>query len=229
MDCQRNTITYQDLLQKMHALQDTTYRDFHKKLLKNDRLNLIGVRIPRLRALAKEFKADVDYLLTFPDEYYEITFLKCAATGMLPFGEFCKRVDAIVPLLDNWATCDCFRAPCIKKNREAFLPYLQNYLSDEREFVRRYGLVTLLSSYMTGEYLPLIFQSVTQCGDEPYYVMMAAAWLIAEVLTKFYEEGFSFMQQNAMPVKMHNRAIQKACESYRLSPEQKAQLKKLKR
>ena len=82
---------------------------------------------------------------------------------------------------------------------------------------------------MTGEYLPLIFQSVTQCEDEPYYVMMAAAWLIAEVLTKFYEEGLAFMQQNAMPVKMHNRAIQKACESYRLSPEQKARLKKLKR
>lgn len=222
-------MTYEQLLAALREKSNDTYREFHKKLLKNDSVCVIGVSVPDLRKLAKKLKGETETLLSFPDEYYEVTFLKCTVVGMLPFDEFCKRVDSVVPLLDNWATCDCFKAPCIAKNKEAFLPYVKRYLSDEREFVRRYGLVTLLSDYMSEEYLPLIFRSVKACGDEPYYVMMAAAWLIAEVLIKFYEEGLRFLKEGEMPVKMHNRAIQKACESYRISPERKAELKKLKR
>ncbi len=222
-------ITYDEALNKLFSLADATYRDFHKKLLKNENINVIGVRIPLLRNLAKEWKEETDLILLFPDEYYEITFLKCTLVGQLPYESFVKRLESVLPHIDNWATCDCFKAKCIKNHREEFLPKIKEFLHSDLVFTKRYALVTLLSFYMDKQYLPFIFESVQNCGEELYYVMMACAWLIAEVLVKFYEEGVSFLKKNCMPVQMHNRAIRKACESYRLNAEQKEILKSLRR
>lgn len=217
-------MTYEEVLAELFLHEDERYRNFHGKLLKNDNVNLIGVRIPVLRKLAKLWKKESDCFLTFPDEYYEVTFLKCAIVGMLPFDQFCQCVDLVVPLLDNWATCDCFDAPCIKKNRETFLPYVARYLADEREFVARYGLVTLLRYYVDAQYLPLIFESAERANEDQYYVMMAAAWLIAEVVIKFYDEGLAYLKERKLSAPIHNKAIQKARESFRLSKEQKCEL-----
>ncbi len=217
--------TYEEALARLRGQEDIGYRDFHKKLLKNESINVIGVRMPILRKIAKEYKEDWRQILTFPDEFYEITFLKCAVVGMLPFEEFCREVDGVVALLDNWATCDCFTAPCIKKHKAEFLPYIEKYLSDEREFVKRYALVTLLHDYVEEEYLPYIFTCACQSGNGQYYVDMAAAWLIAEVLVKFYARGVAFLKEQRLPAEVARRAIQKARESFRLSKEQKEELK----
>ena len=218
-------ITYEEVLARLTALKDDSYAAFHSKLLKNDNVRLIGVRTPALRALAKEWRGEADTFLTFPDEYYEITFLKCALVGMLKYEEFIERVDEVVPLIDNWATCDMFTAPCVKKHREAFLPFIKRYLQSDREFTVRYGLVMLLHYYVEEKYLPLIFESVRNLKRKDYYIMMGAAWLIAEVLVKYYKEGTRFLEEGCMPKTMHNKAIQKACESYRISDEEKASLK----
>ena len=222
-------ITYEETLARLFALQDEKYQQFHSKLLKNEAVNLIGVRMPNLRKLAKEWKGETDTFLSFPDEYYEITFLKCALVGLLPYAEFIERVDRVVPLLDNWATCDTFTAPCVKKHQEEFLPYIKRYLKSEKEFTVRYGLVMQLHYYVEAKYLPLIFESVRSLTRDDYYIMMGAAWLIAEVLVKCYDEGVRFLQEGSMPKIMHNKAIQKACESFRISEEQKAFLKSLRR
>ncbi|MDE6273652.1 MAG: DNA alkylation repair protein [Clostridiales bacterium] len=222
-------ITYEEVKKELFSHEDEKYRAFHGKLLKNPSIQLIGVRMPILRKLAKGWKGEAEAFLTFPDEYYEVTFLKCALVGMLPFGEFCKAVDEVVPLIDNWATCDCFDASCIKKHREEFLPYVERYLSDKREFVARYGLVTLLHYYVEEQYLPLIFKSAERANAEQYYVMMAAAWLIAEVIVKFYDRGLAYLKEGKLPAAIHNKAIQKARESFRLDKEQKQQLNALKR
>lgn len=217
-------VTYEELLMRLHGHADEKFREFHKKLLKNERINVIGVRTPVLRRIAKEYRGEIDALMTFPDEYYEVTFLKCACAGLLSYGEFIKYVDRLVPLLDNWATCDCFAASCIKKHREDFLPYLEKYFSDGREFVRRYSLVTILHCYVEEGYLPLIFSYLRRCGEEEYYVMMAAAWLLAEVLVKFYDIGITFLQEGSIPAQIRNKAIQKARESFRLTAVQKNEL-----
>ena len=221
-------ITYEEVKAELFTHADENYRAFHGKLLKNENIRLIGVRMPIMRKLAKSWKGEEDCFLTFPDEFYEVTFLKCALVGMLPFERFCLYVDRVVPLIDNWATCDCFDAPCIRKNRAAFLPYIERYLRDDREFVARYGLVTLLHDYVEEEYLPLIFKSAEGANAEQYYVMMAAAWLIAEVIVKFYDRGLAYLKERKLPVSIHNKAIQKARESFRLSKEQKCELNALK-
>lgn len=222
-------ITYEEVLARLTALKDGQYAAFHSKLLKNESVRVMGVRMPDLRALAKEWKEETDLFLTFPDEYYEVTFLKCALVGMLKYEEFVKRVDAVVPLIDNWATCDTFTAPCVKKHKEEFLPFIKKYLQSDGEFTVRYGLVMLLHYYVEAPYLPLIFASVRNLKKNDYYIMMGAAWLIAEVLVKYFKEGVQFLEESCMPKAMHNKAIQKASESYRISDEEKAFLKSLKR
>lgn len=221
-------ITYEEACMRLYAQADGEYRLFHKKLLKNENINVIGVRTPALRKLAKEWKGEWREVLGFPNEYYEIVFLKCAVAGALPFEEFCAVADGLVPLLDNWATCDCFAAPCIAKHREEFMPYVRKYLADGREFVVRYALVTLLRYYTEEKYLPLIFESVERCGADRYYVETAAAWLLAEVLVKYYDEGVAFLRENRIPKEIRNRAIRKARESFRLDSARKETLRKMK-
>ena len=222
-------ITYEELLSRLNALSDEKYREVHKKLLKDDRIRVIGVRTPDLRRLAKACKGDFDTLLTFPDEYYEVTWLKCAAACFLPYGEFCSVVDRLVGLLDNWATCDMFAPACIARHRDLFRTCILRYLGDERVFVRRFALTTLLHFYVTEEELPFVFRCLGQVNTEEYYVSMAAAWLMAEVLVKYYGEGKAFLEGNRLSRETHNRAVRKACESFRLSDAQKAELRDMKR
>jgi len=221
-------ILYREFLQELKSLADDDYRAFHKRLLKNDDINVIGVRVPDLRKTAKKYKACVPELMEFPDEFYEVTFVKLSAVSLLPYEEFLRYVDESVSLIDNWATCDCFVPKCLAKHKDEFLPKIQSYLAEPEEFTQRFALTTLLHFYVEEQHLPNIISAVMRADTGFYYVHMAAAWLIAEVLVKFYDEGVSFLKRNALDKKTHNKAIQKACESYRLTNEQKNFLKGLK-
>ena len=99
---------YQEFFDELTALSDAEYRDFHKRLLKNDKIKVVGVRVPQLRKLAKKYKNSLQTLMGFPDEYYEVTFVKLAAASYLGYSELLKYIDKCVSLMDNWATCDCF-------------------------------------------------------------------------------------------------------------------------
>ena len=220
---------YRQLLAVLEEKADLKYRDFHKKLLKNEKINVLGVRVPDLRKIAKQFCGDIENLLTFPDEYYEVTFIKLTAVSNLKYEEFIKHVDLCVSLIDNWATCDCFTPKCIEKHKQDFLPYIEKYLKNDGEFYQRFALTTLLHFYVEDEFLDIIFDAVKRADTQKYYVHMAAAWLIAEVLVKNYENGVKFLQMETIDIKTHNKAIQKANESFRLSKEQKNFLKEIKR
>lgn len=220
---------YEELISKLNQLSDSGYAAFHSKLLNNPKINVIGVRTPVLRKLAKEYKESFNELLTLPDEYYEVTFLKLIVASGLPFEEFTKVVDRCVDLIDNWACCDCFKAVCIGKHKEEFLPFVKAYLGVNREFYQRYALVTLLQFYVEEGYLDLIFESVERADTHYYYVHMAVAWLTAEVLIKHFEKGVEYLKLQRLDRATHNKAIAKACESLRITKEQKTQLKGLKR
>jgi len=220
---------YREFLDELNSLADGEYRAFHKRLLKNDNINVLGVRVPQMRKLAKKYKSEVDTLMKFPDEFYEVTFVKLSAVALLKFEDFIKYVDKCVPLIDNWATCDCFAPKCIEKHKNEFLPYIRKYASSAGEYFQRFALTTLLHFYVDDEYLGLIFDIVRNSDTSLYYVHMAAAWLVAEIAVKYYGEAVKFLSQNVLDNKTHNKAIQKACESYRLSQEQKNFLKGIKR
>ena len=222
-------MTYQSLLEELRSYADEKYRAFNAKIVAIPEERFIGVRTPQLRKLAKKYKAEWECMLTFPDEYYEVTFLKCATLGMQSYPIFTEHLAKILPRIDNWAICDCFEAPCIRKNREDFLKYVDAFRFSSHEFTSRYALVQLLKYYCEEEYLPYIFESMEGCDHSKYYVSMAAAWLMAEVLIKHYDTGVAALKRGTMPAVTHNRAIQKARESFRLSAEQKEELNAMKR
>lgn len=167
---------YHEFLEELKGFADESYKAFHKKLLKNDAVNVIGVRIPQLRVLAKKYKSEVETLLTFPDEYYEVTFVKLTVVALLPYEKFIRYVDGCVGLIDNWATCDCFAPKCIKKHKDEFLFYIYSYLNNGGEFYQRFALTTLLHFYVEEKYLQQIFSILQEDIDtDLYYVHMAAA------------------------------------------------------
>lgn len=229
---------YQQLLAELKANADEEYKAFHKRLLKNDEIKVLGVRVPVLRKIAKKYKDCVEELLAFPDEYYEVTFVKLTAVSLLKYEDFINYVDRCVPLIDNWATCDCFAPKCIEKHKEEFLPFINTYSCENGEFYQRFALTTLLHFYVEEKYLGLLMDTIQEADTGYYYVHMAVAWLIAEMLVKFYDDTLPFIRSSyesglqgvgILDKKTHNKAIQKACESFRLSQEQKNYLKGLKR
>ena len=217
---------YNRLKNELQAVSEPALARFHGALIKEPPERLFGVRTPTLRKIAKRW--NVDTLLSFPDEYYEVTFIKLVAVSYLPYEQFLQYADKAVPLITNWALCDSFKANCIKGHRVEFLPWIEKFHAQGDEFSVRYALVTLLSYYICDEYLPVVFKYLRKTDCSAHYVHMAAAWLTAEILVKHFGEGVRFLQEGALDAKTHNKAIQKAVESFRLTKEQKEQLKALK-
>ncbi len=220
-------IAYEEVLARLRSLAEENFRVFQEKLIK-DSAPILGVRTPALRKLAREYRGETDAFLTFPDEYYEVTWLKCAVAAQLPYTQFVAVVDRLVGLLDNWATCDMFAPACIQKHRDLFRTCILRYLADERVFVRRFALTTLLHFYVTEGELPFVFDCLSAVDARPYYVSMAAAWLTAEVLVKFYERGKAFLLEGTLDGATYLRAVRKARESFRLTDAQKEELQTLK-
>ncbi len=225
---------YQEFLDELKSYADEEYRTFHKRLLKNDEIEVLGVRVPVLRKLAKKYKIYIADFMAFPDDFYEVTFVKLTIISLLPYESFVKYVNECVAIIDNWATCDCFAPKCISKNKDEFLPFIYTYLNEGKEFYQRFALTTLLHFYVEEKYYQSILSILRDKIDTGYYyVHMAAAWLLAELMIKFYDDTAEFLKENVsvdfLDKKTHNKAIQKACESYRLTENQKNYLKGLKR
>lgn len=219
-------MTYDELISLLTSHSDPFYASFHGRLIYAKDGELLGVRTPMLRKIAKGL--DVEGILDFPNTYYEVKFIKLAVISALPYQRFIRYVQEAVMLIDNWALCDGFKAECIKEHRREFLPYIDAFFRASTEFSVRYALVTLLYFYVDEEYLSLIASYLGKADCTPYYVHMAVAWLTAEILVKHFAFGVSLLKEDILDKKTHNKAIQKAVESYRLTNEQKEFLKALK-
>ena len=229
-------MTYEQLLAALAEKKDETYRQFNERIVNVPAGTSIGVRTPLLRAFGKELVKgegfDLDALLAFPNDVFEVRLLKCYAVGYkkMPFAEKVRYIEACLPVIDGWAVCDLFCSALkeVKKHRAAFLPYIEKYVAEGSEFSQRFGYIMLLGCYMEEEYLPVIFRLLDGAKSEYYYAHMGAAWLLAEVLTRFFEEGVRYLQEGALAQKSKKKAVQKARESFRVSEEQKNYLKDLK-
>ena len=220
-------MTYSTFLDKLIDCAEENFSDFQRRLIFTDR-KILGVRTPKLRQLAKELYSEMDELLSFPDEYYETVFIKLAVIARLPYKQFVEKLSYSVSLIDCWALCDSFKALCIQSNRQDFLQQLETIFRKGTEFSQRYVLVTLLSEYVHEEFLSVLEEYIFRADTKPYYVHMAVAWLVAEILVKHYEFGLNLLKTQKLPAKTHNKAIQKAIESFRLTQKQKEYLRSLK-
>ncbi len=218
---------YSKLIETLRAYAEPNFADFQRRLIFTER-RIIGVRTPILRKIAKEYQGKIDELFSFPNEYYEVVFIKLTVVSALPYEEFVKKVEECVSLMDNWALCDSFKAKCIHKHKEEFLPVLEKLFSTGKEYYERYAFVLFLAEYIEDKYLPMVISYIQRADLEPYYIYMAVAWLVAEILVKEYACGLEILRLGILDGKTHNKAIQKAIESYRINKEQKEYLRSLK-
>ncbi len=220
-------MTYLQFLDILRAHAEPSFAMFQSKLIFT-KYTILGVRTPIMRKIAKEYQEYFDEIVAFPNEYYEVVFIKLTLISALSYERFVRYLEECIALMDNWALCDCFKAKCIKRNREEFLPVLEQLFEKGGEYEQRYPLVVLLSEYVVPAYLPMIKRFIVEANTEFYYVHMAVAWLMAEILVKRYDCGVTLLNAKLVDVKTHNKAIQKAIESYRLTLEQKEFLRSLK-
>lgn len=213
--------------------QDLKYREFQAKLMPTvDKEKIIGVRTPVLRKLAKEFEKHEDiekFLELLPHDYYEENNLH----GMIieRYKDFCQCVEAIekfLPYVDNWATCDLLSPKVFRKNKKELLPLIKKWMASDHTYTIRFGIEMLMSHYLEEDFQPEFLDMVAVIRSEEYYIKMIQAWFFATALAKQYESALPYIEKQAMDKWTHNKSIQKAIESYRITPEQKVYLRSLK-
>lgn len=222
-----------DLQKQLFDLQDTTYRDFHSKLLpEKDKETIIGIRVPVLRKFAKEFAKKPEakeFLQQLPHRYYEENNLHMMLIIAIKDYEECLReIERFLPYIDNWATCDMSAPKCFEPHKPELLAHIREWLASGHTYTIRYGIGMLMRLYLGEDFLPEYPEMVSQVSSEEYYIKMMVAWYFATALAMQWDAVIPYLEQKRLPDWTHRKTIQKAIESYRITREQKDYLRSLK-
>lgn len=225
--------TVQNIKNKLFEMQDLEYKAFHSRLMPTiSPETIIGVRTPALRKFAKEIaKYDVveDFIADLPHEFYEENNLHgFLVEGMKDYDKCLAEVDRFLPYVDNWATCDMMRPKVFKKNPEGLLLKIKAWMASGETYTVRYGIGMLMTYFLDEEFDVKYVKDVAAVESEEYYVKMMVAWYFATALAKQWDAVIPFIEKGVLETWTHNKAIQKAIESYRITPEQKTYLRTLK-
>lgn len=212
----------------LFSLRDETYQQMQRRLLPNIAPEtIIGVRTSELRRLAKELEDGDAFLEELPHRYFEENQIHGFVLERgRNFETTIGRVEAFLPYVDNWATCDQLSPRVFQKHRRELLPYIRRWLASDQPYTIRFGIGMLMRHYLDEDFDPVYPEWVSTVRNEDYYVKMMAAWYFATALAKQYDAVFPFISGYRLEKWTHNKAIQKSVESYRIPPEQKEILKK---
>ena len=224
----------QEIQDRLFALQDPEYRLFQSRLMPTvDPARVIGVRTPDLRKLSRELAGTEQaaaFVRQLPHDYYEENNLHGLLIASLrDYGETVAALESFLPHVDNWATCDLLHPRAFDKCPEALPDQLFRWLQSDGTYTVRFAMGMLMSLYLDEAFRPRYADWVAGVKSEEYYVNMMAAWYFATALAKRWDDVFPYLTDHRLPVWTHNKAIQKAIESRRISPEQKQILRSLKR
>ena len=223
----------EEIRQRLFELQDVSYRDFQVKLIPTvETESMIGVRTPALRKLAREYGRRDEigvFLQDLPHKYFDENQLHAfIISGIKDFETCIMHVEKFLPYVDNWATCDQMSPTVFKKKRQELLPFIREWMKSDRTYTVRFGIGMLMQHYLDEDFDPSYPEMVSGIKSEEYYISMMVAWYFATALAKQYDTVLPYIEEKRLDSQTHNRAIQKAVESYRITPEQKVYLKTLK-
>lgn len=222
------------ITEELFALRDEAYHTFHKKLIPNiPKERIIGVRTPALRAYAKTLakrEEAYEFLQELPHEYYEEYNLHGALLSLLykDVEEYLTELEKLLPYVDNWATCDMMGPKLFKKNLPLVYRYVKKWLASKETYTVRFGIVTLLAYFLEDAFDEEMLKLVAEITSDEYYIKMAVAWYFSMALVKQYDATIPYIERRILPDWTHNKAIQKAIESYQIGSETKAYLRTLK-
>lgn len=224
----------QEIRNRLFEMQDLEYKEFQLKLMPGvERDTVIGVRTPALRKLAKDiFKEGgyEDFLSEMPHYYYDEMnlhgFILCE---MKDYDTVILEINRFLPYVNNWATCDIVSPKkAFSKNTDKLLVEIKKWMESELTYTIRYGIEMLMSFYLDDKFNSEYLKLVSEVKSDEYYVNMMIAWYFATALAKQYEATIPYIENHVLDDWTHRKTIQKARESYRITPEQKEYLKSLK-
>ena len=219
--------------EKLFTFEDPKYRDFQSKLVPNiEKETIIGVRTPDMKKIAKEFareESTKDFLKDVPHKYYEENLVHIFILSMIKdFDECVKGLEAFFPYIDCWPVCDQSSPGIFKKNHEKVLPLVKKWIDSDHVYTSRYGMRILMNEFLGEDFKPEYLTWVASKKGDDYYLKMMVAWYFATALAKQYDESVKVIEEKELDPWTHNKAIQKACESFRVSDEHKEYLRSLK-
>lgn len=218
--------------EELFALQDTEYQTFQSKLMPTiPPETVIGVRTPLLRKRAKELAGTPQaehFLQSLPHRYYEENNLHAFLIEQIrDYDTALAETERFLPYINNWATCDCFCPKVFAKHKEELLIPIRRWLGSDQTYTVRYAMGMLMRYYLDEDFQPEYLVWVAGVHSEEYYLNMMRAWYFATALAKQPDAALPWLTDRRLDVWTHNKTIQKAAESYRISPEMKQQLREL--
>ncbi len=214
-------------------MRDEKFRDFTSKLIPGvDKELIIGVRVPEIRRLAKALSADErkKFISELPHKYHEENLLHGAILQLIKndIGEVISETEKFLPYIDNWAVCDMSQSKLLGKYPDMVFGKACEWAKSEKTYTVRFAIDVLLQFFLDENFKSEVFSLAESIVSEEYYINMALAWFWSFALIKRYDEALPIIESKRLPAFVHNKAIQKARESYRISDERKEYLKTLK-
>lgn len=218
---------------KLFNLRDEKYKQFHAKLIPTVEPDcIIGIRTPVLREFANQFyktpQAEI-FMNELPHKYYEENNLHAFLLEKITdYNKLIAELNKFLPFVNNWATCDMMRPKTFKKHTDMLLCEIKKWIKSKHPYTVRFGIEMLMIYYLGDKFSPEFSQMVAEIKSDEYYVNMMIAWYFATALAKQYKATLPYLAEKRLDIWVHNKTIQKAIESYRITDEQKNELKALK-
>lgn len=214
-------------------MRDEKFRDFTSKLIPNiDKELIIGVRVPDIRRLAKSLSEEErkKFISGLPHKYHEENMLHGVMLQLIKndIGEVITETEKFLPYIDNWAVCDISQSKLLERYPDVVFGKVSEWAKSEKTYTVRFAIDVLLQFFLDENFTPEVFALAKSIASDEYYVNMALAWFWSFALIKRYEETLPIIESERLPKFVHNKAIQKARESYRISDERKQYLNTLK-
>ena len=218
----------------LFALQDIPYGDFQAKLTPGiPRELFIGVRVPEARKLAGRLIQDpglTEFLTSLPHKFYDENLLHALLLSEMKDYNLCiSAVEDFLPYVDNWAVCDTMSPKVFQKNKAALIEKIKAWAASEKTYTCRFGIEMLMTYFLDDDFKPGYLEIPASVHSEAYYVQMMVAWFFATALSKQWDAAVKYIEEQRLDTWIHNKTIQKARESRRITPEQKAYLKTFRR
>ena len=222
-----------EIVKMLFEMQDLEYKAFQSKLVPTINPDtIIGIRTPKLREFAKKIKTDeniCEFMQALPHKYYEENNLHAFLTEQIKdYDECIKMLNKFLPYVDNWATCDSMCPKCFKKHTDELFIEIEKWLASKQTYTVRFGIKMLMTYFLDDKFDVKYLEMVAGIKSEEYYINMMIAWYFATALAKQYESTLPYIEEKKLSKWVHNKTIQKAVESYRISDDNKKYLKTLK-
>lgn len=222
-----------EIQKQLYEHQDQAYAEFQSRLIPTvPRETVIGVRVPEIRKLAKRYVKDPEYtefMKQLPHRYYDENMLHgVLISGMKDYDTCIRALEEFLPFVDNWAVCDIMSPKIFRKNRDRLTDKIREWTVSERTYTCRFGIGMLMTHYLDEDFRPEYLEIPAGIHSQEYYVNMMIAWYFATALAKQWDDAVRYLQEKRLIPWVHNKTIQKAKESFRITGEQKEYLKTLK-